>query len=65
MSCQPGYLVFPHPFLSPPHLVENLVSLLTHNSTTGGIVKEGVLILDVVPGDTKKAEGQLILVTLS
>lgn len=44
------------PFHSPPPLVD----LCTYNAATGGIIKEGVLVLDVVPGDTKKTEGQLI-----
>lgn len=43
-------------FHSPPPLVDPC----TYNAATGGIIKEGVLVLDVVPGDTKKTEGRLI-----
>lgn len=64
MPCQIGYLVFPHPFPGPPHQVMHLINLFTYNAATGGIIKEGVLILDIVPGDTKKAEGQPIAVPL-
>lgn len=45
----------PHSHSPPP-----LVDLRTYNAAAGGIIKEGVLVLDVVPGDTKKTEGRLI-----
>lgn len=63
MPCQRGLrLPLPHP--SPPHLVKHLVNWFTYNAATGSIIKEGVLVLYVVPGDTKKA-GQFISLSLS
>lgn len=56
MPCQSRDLVFPRPFLSPLR-VKHLIKLFTYNAATGGIIKESVLILDVVPRDTEKAEG--------
>lgn len=54
MPCQRG-LRLPHPLPSPAELVKHLVSWFTYNATTGGIIKEGVLVPDVIPVDTKKA----------
>ena len=64
MPCQRGFRL-PHPLPSPPQLVKYLVSWFTYNATTGGIIKEGVLVLDVVPADTKKASAHFITVSLS
>lgn len=60
-----GYPVFPHPFLGPPHRVKHPINLFTYNAASGGIIKEAVLILNVVPGDTKKADCQPISAPVS
>ena len=54
-------------FLSPSRAHHTWLSTwltgFTYNAATGSIIKEGVLVLDVVPGDTKKA-GQFISLSL-
>lgn len=65
IPCQTGYPVFPHPSLGPPHRVKHPINLFTYNAASGGIIKEAVLILNVVPGNTKKADCQPISAPVS
>lgn len=45
---------------TPPPVPPQPTTLSTYDAATGGVIKEGVLVLNVVPGDKEKAEGQLI-----